>query len=132
MLSPLQWKAHYSFKVCHRVDGRLPLPVAMDNMVWIVQTTLPGDLNEAEVGMWCQSIIDSNLAACIDIKRTTSVFRWKGETQSVPEWDVQIRTPESKKGDLVSKIKSEHSYELPCITWWPVESTKEYYDWVQG
>jgi uncharacterized protein involved in tolerance to divalent cations len=43
-----------------------------------------------------------------------------------------MRTPESKKGELISKIKSEHSYEVPEIIWWPVETTKEYYDWVQG
>ena len=104
----------------------------MANNVWIVQTTLPGELNEAEVGIWSQSIIDSNLASCVDIKRTTSVFRWKEEIQSTPEWDIQIRTSKSKKDDLISKIKSEHSYDVPQIIWWSVESTKEYYDWVQG
>ena len=103
----------------------------MDNTVWVVQTTLPGELNEAEVGMWCQPIIDSNMAACVDIKRTTSVFRWKGEIQSTPEWDIQMKTSESKKIELISKIKSEHPYEIPGILCWPTESTKEYYDWVQ-
>ena len=73
----------------------------MDNTVWIVQTTLPGELNEAEVGMWAQSIIDSELGACVDIKRTTSIFRWEGEIQSVPEWDVQIKTAESNKKQLI-------------------------------
>jgi len=82
--------------------------------------------------MWCQSIIDSKLAACVDIKRTNSVFRWEGEIQNTPEWDVQIRTSESKKDQLISKIKSEHSYDVPEIIWWSVQSTKEYYDWVQG
>lgn len=104
----------------------------MDDTVWIVQTTISGALNEAEVGMWCQSIIDSKLAACVDIKRTTSVFRWEGEINSVPEWDIQIRTSESNKNELISKIKSEHSYDVPQIIWWPVESTKEYSDWVKG
>jgi len=121
-----------SFKLCH---GVLPQPIlrgVMSGTVWVVQTTLPGELNEAEVGVWCQSIIDSNLAACVDIKRTNSVFRWEGEIQNTPEWDIQIRTSESNKNDLISKIKSEHSYDVPEIIWWSVESTKEYYDWVQG
>mgnify|MGYP003318099332 CR=1 FL=1 len=39
---------------------------------------------------------------------------------------------DSKKSELISKIKSEHPYDVPSITWWSVESTKEYYDWVQG
>mgnify|MGYP003324511671 FL=1 len=104
----------------------------MSGTLWIVKTTLPGEMNEAEVGMWCQSIIESNLAACVEIRRTNSVFRWEGEIQNIPEWDIQMRTSESKKDDLISKIKSNHPYDLPAITWWSVESTKEYYDWVQG
>ena len=104
----------------------------MTGTLWIVQTTLPGELNEAEVGIWSQSVIDSKLASCVDIKRTNSVFRWEGEIQNIPEWDIQIRTSESKKSELISKIKSEHSYDVPEIIWWPVESTKEYYEWGQG
>ena len=104
----------------------------MSRTVWIVQTTLSGEMNEAEVGMWCQSIIDSNPAACVDIKRTNSVYRWEGEIHNTPEWDIQMRTSESKKGELISKIKSEHSYDVPAIFWWTADSTKEYYDWVQG
>ena len=104
----------------------------MSGTVWIVQTTLSGEMNDVEVGMWCQSIIDSNLAACVDIKRTNSVYRWEGEIHNTPEWDIQIRTSESKKDELISKIESEHSYDVPAILWWAVDSTKEYYDWVQG
>ena len=62
----------------------------MSGTVWIVQTTLSGELNEAEVGIWCQSIIDSDLAACVDIKRTNSVYRWKGEIHNTPEWDIPV------------------------------------------
>ena len=104
----------------------------MSETLWIIKTTLSGEMNEAEVGMWCQPIIDSNLAACVDVKRTSSVFRWDEKTQNVPEWDIQIKTSEPKKNKLISKIKSQHPYEVPQIIWWPVQSTKEYYDWVQG
>jgi|TARA_B100001996_G_scaffold132175_1_gene100507 periplasmic divalent cation tolerance protein len=104
----------------------------MSGTLLIVQTTLPGELNEAEVGMWCQPIIDSNLAACVDIKRTNSVFRWEGEIQNIAEWEIQMKTSESNKSELISRIKSEHSYDVPQIIWWTVQSTKEYYDWVQG
>ena len=104
----------------------------MSGTVLLVQTTLSGELNEAEVGMWCQSIIDSKLAACVDIKRINSVFRWDGETQNIAEWEIQMKTSESKRSELITRIKSEHSYDLPQIIWWTVQSSKEYYDWVQG
>ena len=104
----------------------------MSGTFWIVKTTLPGEMNEAEVGMWCQSIIESNLAACLNIKRINSVFRWEGEIHNAPEWDIQMKTTESILNELISKIKSEHSYDVPQIVWWSVESTIEYYNWVQG
>ena len=104
----------------------------MSGTLWIVKTTLPGEMNEAEVGMWCQSIIESNLAACVDMKRVNSVFRWEGEIQNASEWDIQMKTPESSKNELISKIKSEHPYDVPQIVWWSVVSTVEYYNWVQG
>ena len=104
----------------------------MSGTVLLVQTTLSGELNEAEVGMWCQSIIDSKLAACVDIKRINSVFRWDGEIQNIAEWEIQMKTTESKRSELITRIKSEHSYDLPQIIWWTVQSSKEYYDWVQG
>ena len=104
----------------------------MSGTLWIVKTTLPGEMNEAEVGMWCQSIIESNLAACVEISSINSVFRWEAEIHNAIEWDIQMKTSDSNKNGLISKIKSEHSYDVPQIVWWSVESTKEYYDWVQG
>ncbi|MEC7708739.1 MAG: divalent cation tolerance protein CutA, partial [Candidatus Thermoplasmatota archaeon] len=85
----------------------------MSGTVLLVQTTLSGELNEAEVGMWCQSIIDSKLAACVDIKRINSVFRWDGEIQNIAEWEIQMKTSESKRSELITRLKSEHSYDLP-------------------
>jgi periplasmic divalent cation tolerance protein len=82
--------------------------------------------------MWCQSIIESNLAVCVDTKRINSVFRWEGEIQNASEWDIRMKTSESSKNGLISKIKSEHPYDLPQIVWWSAEATVEYYNWVQG
>ena len=121
-----------TFKLCHWVLLHSVPRAAMSGTLWIVKTTLPGEMNEAEVGMWCQSIIESNLAACVDTKRIKSVFRWEGQIQHSLEWDIQMKTSESRKNGLISKIKSEHSYDLPQIVWWSVESTVEYYNWVQG
>jgi periplasmic divalent cation tolerance protein len=104
----------------------------MDDTIFIVQTTLSKGLNDAEVGFWAQSIIDSNLAACVQISESRSVYRWKGETISEPEWSVKLKTTKSKVNLLIDKIKLEHSYETPEILFWAVESTEEYSQWVKG
>jgi len=104
----------------------------MGDTVYVIQTTLSGELNEAEVGFWAQSIIDSKLAGCVNTRKITSIFRWEGEIQSNPEWQIQIKTSKLSKDALISKIKTEHSYDNPEILCWPADSTKEYSDWIKG
>ena len=103
---------------------------SMNDDIMMVQTTLPGKMNEAGLGQWCQTLIDSNLAACIDIKKARSIFRWNEEVVNELEWQVQMTTPLTVKDSLVSKIKSTHPYDVPEITWWPVEAIQEYSEWV--
>ena len=102
----------------------------MSDGIMIVQTTLPGEMNEADLGIWCQALIDSNLAACIDMKKVRSIFRWKEKVVSEFEWQVQMTSPITAKDSLLSRIKSTHPYDVPEITWWPVEAIQEYSEWV--
>jgi periplasmic divalent cation tolerance protein len=108
------------------------LGLSMDDALFIVQTSLSGDLNDAEVGIWAQSIIDSKLSACVQVYRGRSVYRWDGEITSELEWQIQLKTTKSKIKNLIHKIKSEHPYEIPEILYWAVESTDEYSSWVKG
>ena len=108
------------------------LGLSMDATVFIVQTTLSKDLNDAEVGFWAQSIIDSNLAACVQINESRSVYRWGEEITSESEWSIQLKTTKSKVKKLIQKIKLEHPYDVPEILFWAVESTNEYSNWVKG
>ncbi|DAC61243.1 MAG: divalent-cation tolerance protein CutA [Euryarchaeota archaeon] len=104
----------------------------MVDTVYIVETTLSGELNEAEIGYWSQSMIDTKLVACVNIEKITSIYRWEGKIQSNPEWKIQLFTTAESKDKVISKIKSEHSYDLPKVLCWPTESTKEYSNWVKG
>ena len=78
----------------------------MDDGIMIVQTTLPGQMNEADLGQWCQVFIDLNLAACINITKVRSIFSWEKQVASEYEWKIQIKTTIKAKDSLVSKIKS--------------------------
>ena len=108
------------------------LGLSMDDTLFIVQTTLSGDLNDAEIGMWAQSMIDSKLSSCVQVNRGRSVYRWEEEIKSESEWLIQLKTTQSKVKKLIQKIKSEHPYDVPEILFWAVESTDEYSNWVQG
>ena len=108
------------------------LGLSMDDTLFIVQTTLSGDLNDAEVGMWAQSMIDSKLSSCVQVNRGRSVYRWEEEIKSESEWLIQLKTTKSKVKKLIHKVKSEHPYDVPEILFWAVESTEEYSNWIQG
>ena len=108
------------------------LGLSMDDTLFIVQTTLSGDLNDAEVGMWAQSMIDSKLSSCVQVNRGRSVYRWEAKIKSESEWLIQLKTTKSKVKKLIHKIKSEHPYDVPEILFWAVESTEEYSNWIQG
>jgi periplasmic divalent cation tolerance protein len=108
------------------------LGLSMDDTLFIVQTSLSGDLNDAEVGMWAQLIIDSKLSACVQVNRGRSIYRWGEEITSESEWLIQLKTTKSKIKKLIHKIKSEHPYDVPEILYWAVESTDEYSNWVKG
>jgi len=104
----------------------------MDGAVWIVQTTLPGDWLEPQVGAWSVALIEGELAACVQRNRVTSVYSWEGATESTDEWRVQIKTSEAKKEDLVEAILRKHPYHTPQIAVWRAGSSDEYAGWVEG
>lgn len=109
-----------------------PLRQVMQNTISIVQTTKSDELNDAEIGFWSQSIIDSNLTQCADIKKLISIFRQEGKIHSTPKWQIQMASSEVSKDKLISEIKSNQPYGVAKILCWPSESTKEYLDWVKG
>ena len=104
----------------------------MSNAVWIVQTSLPGEWIEAEVGIWSADLVEGGLAACVQRDRITSVYSWEGLTESTEEWRVEIKTSQSKKDRLIEEILDNHPYEIPQIVAWEAISTPGYSDWVQG
>lgn len=104
----------------------------MGNSIWVVQTTLPGDWLEPQVGQWAASLVEADLAACIQRDHVTSVYRWEGSVQDSEEWRIQIKTSQSKKKELVKTILANHPYDTPQIAAWKAESTRDYAGWVEG
>jgi len=102
------------------------------NTVWVVQTSLPGEWIEAEVGIWSMELVEGGLAACVQRDRITSVYSWEGSTESTEEWRIEIKTSQSKKDRLIEAILDNHPYETPQIVAWEATSTPRYSDWVQG
>jgi len=99
------------------------------NDALLVLSTCP-DKNCAE--QIARSLVDQGLAACVNISaQITSVYRWRGETESAEEVLLLIKTCARRYAQLQQALCSLHPYELPEIIAVPVtQGLPEYLDWV--
>ena len=89
------------------------------------------DKDEAErIG---RLIIEERLAACVNILGAIrSIYRWKGEVEPAEEVAALFKTTEGQADALITRIAGLHSYEVPCITTWPIDKILgSYADWVE-
>ena len=104
----------------------------MNEMISVVQTTLPGEWLEAEVGEWTFSIVNEKIAACAQRNLVDSTYRWQDKIEYGSEWRIQFKTSIDKTEQLMTRINDTHPYESPQIIWWEANSTDQYLNWVQG
>jgi len=77
----------------------------------VILTTTP---NTEEAGSLAQKIVESKLAACVQIlPQMKSVYFWDGKIQTDTEHLLLIKTLDEKFDELEEFIKANHSYEVP-------------------
>ncbi len=98
--------------------------------VVVVQTTLPGEWNEARVGSWCYDLVEAGLAACAQRSKITSTYRWEGEVESAAEWRIQCKTDTARKYALIDAIRAVHPYDVPMIVAFTAETSADFAAWI--
>ena len=80
-----------------------------------------------------RTVVEERLAACINILAPVrSIYRWKGEIETSDEVAAILKTSASQCDALIARIAELHSYEVPCITAWPVDQAlARYAQWVE-
>jgi periplasmic divalent cation tolerance protein len=89
------------------------------------------DADEAErIG---RKMVEERLAACINILGPVrSIYRWKGAVETSDEVAVIFKTSDERAGLLITRVAALHSYDVPCITGWPIAKILgAYADWVE-
>ena len=89
------------------------------------------DTEEAErIG---RAMVEERLAACVNILGPiSSIYRWKGAIESSEEVAAIFKTTDERADALITRIAALHSYDVPCVTAWPVgEILDAYADWVE-
>jgi periplasmic divalent cation tolerance protein len=80
-----------------------------------------------------RTVVEERLAACINILGPVqSIYRWQGALQTADEVAAILKTSHAAADALITRIAGLHSYEVPCITTWPVDKIlASYADWVE-
>ena len=89
------------------------------------------DAEEAErIG---RTVVEERLAACINILPSCrSIYRWQGKVETAEEVPAILKTTSDQADSLIARIVALHSYDVPCITVWPVDKLLgSYADWVE-
>jgi periplasmic divalent cation tolerance protein len=89
--------------------------------------------SEEEARRIAQALVERKLAACVQISRIESFYRWKEAVQNEPEYRLLIKTVGERYAAVESAIRELHSYELPAIHACAIERIfAPYGDWLSA
>ncbi len=73
-----------------------------------------------------RALVKARLAACINILGPIeSLYWWKGKLETGREVALVAKTTSARLKELVAKVKSVHSYEVPCVVALPMAGGNE-------
>lgn len=80
------------------------------------------------------TLVEVGLAACVTIQSSmTSVYRWKGKTETASESQLIIKSLVERYADIEKRIVALHPYELPEIIAVPiVAGLQPYLAWLSS
>lgn len=77
-------------------------------------------------------LLDQRLAACVQVERIESHYRWEGALRAEAEWRLTVKSTPDKLGALQASLAAAHPYDLPQVVWQVLEATPAYAAWVRG
>ena len=88
--------------------------------------------NKSEAKKIGKALLENHLAACVNIfDNMESMYWWKGKIESANETVLIAKTTQKLFQKLSKKVKSIHSYSVPCILQLEVkDGNKEYVEWL--
>ena len=73
------------------------------------------------------------LAGLIQGEAEPGIYRWHGAVESAQEIPAIFKTTDTQAEVLMTRIAGLHSYDVPCITVWPIDKLLgNYADWVEA
>jgi periplasmic divalent cation tolerance protein len=100
----------------------------MENQPGIVLVTAA---SREQAGAIAQALVQSHLAACVNLFPVHSIYTWQGKVQQEEEWQLVIKGDLSQFAELEAKVRELHSYEVPEVIALPiVAGSQPYLNWM--
>jgi len=99
-----------------------------DGKYCLVMATCP---NNQEAEKLARSLVESHLAACVQITGITSYYEWKNKVNKDEERLLLIKTLTKRYGEIEKFIARHHSYDVPEIIAMPIHNGSDaYLHWI--
>ena len=103
--------------------------VSTDPELGLVLVTIDSEANGLALA---RHLVESHLAACVSLTPIQSIYRWQGQVQAEPEWQLVIKTNLTRLPQLTQVITQHHPYDLPEIIALPIiAGLTPYLSWVR-
>ncbi len=87
--------------------------------------------NESDARQLASALVKSKMAACAQIHPVTSIYTWKDQVHTDPEFRLMIKTKSSLYNEVEAFILERHDYEVPQIVQVPIETgLTAYLNWI--
>ena len=95
---------------------------------YIVVTTLSDNLNIIKNIQ--KGLLEKNLVSGCQISEVNSTYWWNNEINESKEYKLEVRTLEKLFSKIELIIKQNHNYELPEISYYEINGSKEILEWI--
>ncbi|MFC1540629.1 divalent-cation tolerance protein CutA [Candidatus Margulisiibacteriota bacterium] len=89
--------------------------------------------NKGEADKIGNHLVEDRLAAGVNIiNGVNSIYWWQDKVQAGQEAILIAKTKEALVPELIAKVKSLHSYAVPCVVSLPItDGNPDFLDWIQ-
>ena len=88
--------------------------------------------DEGEAVSVAETLLSERLIACANITATRSIYVWEGSLHNGPEAAMISKTVKEKVPEVIARIKTLHSFDVPCIVAYPLaEGYGPFLNWVK-
>jgi periplasmic divalent cation tolerance protein len=94
----------------------------------VVYTTFPDIATARKI---VEALVRARDAACGNIFKLFSIYRWDDKIERNSEYGALIKTRASKYRQVEKYLKDNHPYDVPeIISWHIVRGQRQYLDWI--